>query len=372
MDEARLISFDEAGFTGPNLLDKSQPYFIYASHDLTEDESLQIIGRLRNEFGISAEELKASQLKRRSYWKEIISIVCDSTNGRAKIIYNNKKVALTGKFFEYLFEPVLAHNSIVFYKVGFHKYIMNVLYDSLSSQIISDSDILKEMQLFMRNFDANSAPSIFEKSERNPLALDRIFQFCRGYREKIKSESMFLRSGESPTAKWTLDLTATCLHSLLFHEWGHRYKRLKLVCDQSKPLAAYADTFNQWVGNKESAFITDGKISVEIKGNLAEPVRFLSSKDSSTLQVADLLAGIALYYFSEIKPHSTEFRRWMKFNVVGRLCVDLDQEFRGSNTQSVRIGREILKELSERAARNDDPLAGMSSYIANVRRRFSR
>ncbi|WP_439373145.1 hypothetical protein [Bradyrhizobium sp. DASA03120] len=35
----RLISCDEAGFTGNNLLDPDQPMFSYASHDLTLAEA---------------------------------------------------------------------------------------------------------------------------------------------------------------------------------------------------------------------------------------------------------------------------------------------------------------------------------------------
>ncbi len=33
----RLISCDEAGFTGNNMLNADQPYFSYASHDLQLD-----------------------------------------------------------------------------------------------------------------------------------------------------------------------------------------------------------------------------------------------------------------------------------------------------------------------------------------------
>ncbi|PCJ04638.1 MAG: hypothetical protein COB16_17975 [Rhodobacteraceae bacterium] len=44
-NSGRLISFDESGFTGPELLNEEQPYFVYASHGLTIEEADR---RIRN------------------------------------------------------------------------------------------------------------------------------------------------------------------------------------------------------------------------------------------------------------------------------------------------------------------------------------
>lgn len=60
----RLISCDEAGYTGPKLLDDNQPYFAYAAIDLTPDEARKIVSDTRAKHHIQAPELKASLLQR--------------------------------------------------------------------------------------------------------------------------------------------------------------------------------------------------------------------------------------------------------------------------------------------------------------------
>lgn len=42
-----LISFDESGFTGPNLLRDDQPIFAYAAVDLTVEEATELIAEIR-------------------------------------------------------------------------------------------------------------------------------------------------------------------------------------------------------------------------------------------------------------------------------------------------------------------------------------
>ena len=60
---SRLISCDEAGFTGNRLLDREQPYFAYASVDLSTDEAVALIGDARRRMhGLQMPELKASKL----------------------------------------------------------------------------------------------------------------------------------------------------------------------------------------------------------------------------------------------------------------------------------------------------------------------
>jgi hypothetical protein len=60
----RLICCDEAGFTGNNLLNPDQPFFSYASHDLTIDEAQSLIARARADHPTQMPELKATKLLR--------------------------------------------------------------------------------------------------------------------------------------------------------------------------------------------------------------------------------------------------------------------------------------------------------------------
>jgi hypothetical protein len=157
-EDGTLISFDEAGFTGPQLLDQHQPYFVYASHDLQPSECEKLISDLRARYPIQGNELKAKNLKHNSFWAGLCQDLSQKTDGRSLVVTYNKKVALSGKFVEYFFEPVLSANSRLFYSTEFHKYIMNVSYLLLNDSSLDYTALAAQMQLFMRSFDPTLAP----------------------------------------------------------------------------------------------------------------------------------------------------------------------------------------------------------------------
>lgn len=366
----RLISFDEAGFTGPRLLDERQPYFVYASHDLTNEESASLIGGLRERYSLKGKELKAKKLKKRSDWPKIMEDLCVATRGRAKVIVHDKKVALAGKFFEYFFEPILAANSGLFYAVDFHKYVMTAICILMRDSSADYVDLAEQMQSFMRTFDPSDAPDIFLKESRHAVELDRILKFCRGYAEKISEETMHLRVKEGGSGTWTLDLTSTALFSLLFFGWGHVHPRLHLLCDDSEPLAAASTIFNAWVRNDQSNSIDDGKALHSMKGNLVAPVKFGSSATHPPIQVADLLAGMTLDASIKEAASDSTIGAWLRAHQLHSHSISFLPEFAQPSERRVRVGREILKELSRRAGAGSDPLAGMDDFVRRIRLRL--
>lgn len=371
LEDGRLISFDEAGFTGPQLLDEHQPYFVYASHDLSVAEAEILIADLRRRFRFQGHELKAKQLKKRGDWDDIIADLTHATKGRAKIVVHDKKVALSGKFFEYFFDPVLAENIGLFYGIDFHKYIMTNIYVCMADDAMDFANLAKQMQAFMRSFDPATAKDIFISSGHGKVEIDRILSFCHGYSTIISQETALLRPENSDTGKWTLDLTTTALFSLLFFAWGHKYSRLRLLCDDSKPLVAGADFFNGWVGRDQSLAVTNGKGRQMIRGNLVAPVTFGSSETHPTIQVADLLAGLSLDTVMRGNKASRLARDWMQRHLFHEHSIFFLEEFTRSSDRRVRICREVLKELARRADARADPLAGMSEFVRRVEMRFS-
>ncbi len=371
-DEGRLISFDEAGFTGPDLLNEQQPYFVYASHDLTESESEGLIRDLRERHRIQGDELKATKLKRRNYWSNLTEQLCAATDGRAKVVTHEKKVALAGKFVEYFFEPVLADNSMLFYRINFQRYLANTL-ASLFRNGPSDFDaIVVQMQLFMRSFDPEVAPDVFGGPGRHPIELERVLQFCQGYSRVIAEETESNRPEFNNVGKWTLDLTSTSLFSLLFLFWGHRHPRLRLLCDESKPLMAVDEFFNAWVGEDKTTNITDGRRMYDVQGNLVAPVQFGSSSADPSLQIADLLAGLTLDVCMRKDTAPTHAQAWVKQHILAASSVEFDSAFVRPGNPAVRIGREVLKELARRAKVGADPLGGMDEFVAKLERQFRR
>lgn len=358
-----LISCDEAGFTGPKLLDADQPFFVYASHDLTVEESEKIIAELRSAFPIQSDEIKTKLLKRRAYWKNISSSVCKSTVDRAKVIAYDKKVALAGKFFEYFFEPILSRSSMLFYGINFHRFIMNTLHQSLDNATLPYSSLAEEIQGFMRTFDPVSAPSLFGSAVNgNSVAMERILKFVSGYSNEIVHRNSHLRPEQNAVGKWTLDLTTTAFFSLLFRGWGFKYKKLTMLCDDSKPLKENVDFFNLWVGKDQTLNITDAVREVPVRGNLVSPVEFGSSHTHPTLQVADLLAGITLEAWARPSSVNADVHAWVRRHMHEDHIVH-DNEMVKKNHPVARISREVLKELARRADGDLDPLDGMIDFV---------
>jgi hypothetical protein len=370
---ARLISCDEAGYTGPELLNEDQPFFVYAAVDLTPAEAQAIIDRTRATYNVQAPELKSKVLRKRPNWAQIAGDIARAAEGRAFVISFDKKLNLAGKVFEYLFEPVLADNSLLFYRHNMHRFLMNALHRVMLDSSEGIDQLAVDLQEFMRSFDPSAAPAIF--APRGPrdeasVVLDCILRFARGYASRIETRTAHLRAGGSDIGKWALDLTSTAVFSLVMRGWGHRYRIIDLLCDDSKPLRAIASTFNSFVGRTDGAEITDGRRNITIRANLARPIAFGSSADNPTLQIADILAGATADVLKNPGvPNFTWLASWLDRH-HHEDHVHPDDKIIDTRAIEPRVNLAVLRELASRADRGVDPLAGMEDVYAAAYARF--
>lgn len=365
-----LISFDESGFTGPDLLNEDQPYFVYASHDLSPEEAAGFLDKLKTEFGLQARELKATRLKKRGDWAGLSSRICEISNQRSRVVTFDKRAALAGKFFEYFFEPVLAQNSLVFYRIDFHRYMMNALTSLMWKSGADYSGLSAQMQAFMRTFDPADAPDLFGTASQYPIEMQRIQNFCLGYADQIEAATAHLRPENDETGKWALDLTSSSLFSLLFQWWGHRHPKLRVLCDDSKPLAPIADFFDAWVGQEQSVPVTNGRTTAHLRGNLVAPLEFGSSEQHPTIQLADLLAGMTADFCIRRQDAPANIEKWIRANRMWSNSIEFDPELVRKGNPTVRVGREVLKELAARAQKGSDPLAEIGPFIERKQKEF--
>lgn len=365
-----LISFDESGFNGPDLLNEGQPYFVYASHDLSAEEAADFLDKLKADFSFQGRELKATRLKKRGDWEDLSNRICEISDQRSRVVTFDKRAALAGKFFEYFFEPVLAQNSLAFYRIDFHRYMMNTLTSLMWKSGADYSGLSVQMQSFMRSFDPGDAPDIFGAGGQHPIEIERILSFCLGYAEKIQAETEHLRPENDETGKWALDLTSSSLFSLLFQWWGHRHPRLRVLCDDSKPLAPMADFFDAWVGKEQSVPVTNGRTTSPLRGNLVAPIEFGSSEQHPSIQLADLLAGMTADFCIRREEAPTGIEKWVRRNRMWSNSIEFDPELVRKGNPTVRVGRELLKELAKRAQKGEDPLADIGSFIEKTQRQF--
>lgn len=151
----------EAGFTGNRLLDSQQPFFTYASVAMDEQEAKSLVERLKRDFRLQSDELKGARLMRSSQGRDAVLAALQHMRGHYLVTAYDKKLSLACKFFEYIFEPVLARNNRMFYENDFHKFIATLVYVNFVCSQAAIVDIVTQFER-MRSLDPTDAPIIFD------------------------------------------------------------------------------------------------------------------------------------------------------------------------------------------------------------------
>jgi len=148
------IFFDEAGYTGEDLLNKDQPVFVLASNNFDAKEIEAIWGE--NFYDIKAQELKYSNLARKtSGQKRIISLINYlNKHFPSKIISvaGHKEYLAICMLVEWLIEPAMHKNGVNLYEKGANIGLANLFFGVLHAidPPIKTAFLLK-FQNLMRN-----------------------------------------------------------------------------------------------------------------------------------------------------------------------------------------------------------------------------
>jgi hypothetical protein len=94
---------------------------------------------------------KFENLKKYSKGRKAISEVLEKYTNCTKLVIHNKKFSVACRFFEYVFEPVLASKNSIFYSIEFHKFISNLIYLHLQVEPQSAEDLLDNFEKMMRS-----------------------------------------------------------------------------------------------------------------------------------------------------------------------------------------------------------------------------
>ena len=353
--QARSIFCDEAGFTGDHMLDEEQPVFTFASVAVEESEAKQIVSRLRAEHPrVQGAELKGARLAKSTGGRALIHDALRSIRGRYLATIYDKKFSLACKFFEYIFEPVLARNSALFYANDFHRFIGALVYMNFVLKDEAVTRLMAQFENFMRSLNPADAPVLFTGNAMNSgfheTFLD-VARFIDGYRSIILDESKHVGS-------WVLDLSLSGLFSQIA-EWGDRLDVLSVFCDESKPLDDLAPTLNVMVNRTDRSSIIIGDKIRPLTFNLAQPVQFVSSSSHYGVQLADIVSSTLLQAVKRISED------WTK-----EMCEEIEPHLHDDcilpNLEAVDLGSPkgavnglVLRELGERAQKGLDPLVGM-------------
>jgi hypothetical protein len=362
MPQIPTIYCDEAGFTGNNLLDGEQPVFAYAGVDISPQDAGHLVSKVIRNHKLQGEELKGKQLIKRPRGRDAIREVIATVGKRSKIFVAEKRYAMACKFFEYVFEPCISGNNVLFYEINFQRFIATLIYVFKQAADRPATEFLLEFKSLMeagREADLNRLLCPPDAPNDGDV-MSQIAEFAWRNRDAILDEAHDLAT--DAIGRWTLDLSSCALESLC-REWGQVHDSFHVVCDESNALDHSRMIFDARVGMAEKTTIRLQGKEHPISYNLASPVTFASSKTTPGIQIADVVAkaGLAIAGGDE-RVDSMEWAQHLD-SAHSEYSIAPEVKHMDLKRPEVQLNALVLCELVQRSRDGRDLLQGMPEFV---------
>jgi len=293
-----LVFCDEAGNTGTNHTDDSQPYFVLAGWIVDSDlvgETRRAIGPILRPSQPSQRELKGAELIRTPRGRHQILAVFEALGKRGALpffVALRKRYSLAGRFVDYFLDPI--HNPRVWKSWFGTREIRKRFADEITSV---PARVLDRMQTVLRTGDVREAERLVVEirdalamAGNTPMAqkVEGVIGRERGAVEEILEKEGAKPKGLSPN----LAAFATMLQILGGQAQALGYE-LVMVHDQT---SAFEATFNECF-EMHTGIDPNSDLGRELARATAVPltsvsaVRFEESHGELIVQAADLLAA---------------------------------------------------------------------------------
>jgi hypothetical protein len=361
---------DEAGHTGPFLLDAQQTLFAYASVAIGDAEAFTILERARRGHPVQMPELKASKLLKTPRGRDLVLDVLRAVRGRYSFVLHDKLLALCCKVFEYIYEPVFQDDPRLLYAKNLHRFVAMYCYVFFKGKAAGGGGVneaeaaVRQFEWFMRTLDPAKAPLLFGDVAVGPVEDDPfrlILKFAQAHRELIVADNAEIATETPDGGKWTLDVAIASLFSLCNH-WGRTGRPLAITCDDSKPLRATAHLLD---GSATDPIILRAQAMMENRETLgwrmARPVSFGDSRDHPALQIADIVAGAGTAVASSPgDPALREITEALMPHLHPHTVMPDFEHADFSSNREAAVNWLILHHLAERAEQGADPREGLA------------
>jgi uncharacterized protein DUF3800 len=365
MPEILDISCDEAGHTGPDLLQKDQRMFAFSSVAIGDAEAYEIIRKARADHPVQMPELKASKLLAAERGQKLVAALFTAIDGRYVVSVNDKLLALCGWFFEYIYEPVYQDNPRLLYEKNLHRFVAMYTYLWMTDPSSEARHAIEQFQKYMRSRDPADAPFLFD-NPRPPLSetgtehpFESVLRFTYGYRDIITADNANLNTVLPDSGRWTLDLSASGLWSHLNH-WGRTGKLLSVRYDSSKPLQAIASKF---IGDDNDPAISQSRMKHNpepLGWKLLEPVAFVDSRNHPAIQLADVVAGTTVTLFTNGLPGCDAIVDSISRHGHPHSILP-DMDIVDPTTRAAAVNALMVYDLAKRAERHGDPYENLAA-----------
>lgn len=301
-----MIFFDEAGNTGPNLLDITQPTYLLLSHNYSEEEVNEILAPL---IEISkAKELHFKQLRRYAKSRNAI-IQCINhpliQKNRVFQYVAHKEFMIVIHIVDQLIEHVLYKKGIDIYKGGLNISTANIIY--IMGKNVWDKNLFKDMcskfVLWVRTNDENTGVEFY-------LSVQKLYDSLKTNKDRqlvslILESLPLVNEIRASFSKYTLDATLSCFNSHC-HYWAGIYNQpFDVVVDDSKQIEYWEDMIK---------FLTDNLPEQEVGYGsrkhkyplLIKSLKMQSSATSLPIQLSDIFGSALNYCYGLIASDKVE------------------------------------------------------------------
>jgi hypothetical protein len=297
----KTLYFDESGFTGYNLLDETQPFFVISSTDIEPSEAEEILKRAFPSY--RGEEFKFSNIWKTRAKADLVTLAknAPALKGRAFSWMTDKRFAVLGKMVDFLIEPWTTKQGYDFYADGFCWKYANYIHHGLTTlapQELYDS-LVEVYQAFSR-----------DPSDDTLAALQfRLAVMVASHDDgpvKMTLEQMsiganaFERFHDLSTFGGSIDLHVTTMLALVCHWRRHHADDFSAIHDKSAHFFRHRETWELITSPEAPPGLHTGGDGVDVEF----PLRVVSteavdSKDNYSVQLCDVLAGLKAKIFDK-------------------------------------------------------------------------
>lgn len=292
---------DEAGNTGANLLDRTQPFFVLASNNFAAEEAEQLLDHVQLPQG---SEPKFTTLKKSAAGvAKLIRFLSDLRLNRERVVADvfDKRFMVVTKLVDLVAETLIHQIGGDLYKDGANIAMSNMLHHCMPAfcgQDNTDRFLLSFVDL-VRKRGPEHVAAYYEAGRA-------MLEACN--KESFKKDLFFFTDQRLFTSWFGDEIDSQALDpaipALFGHiaVWGARLDdRFDVIHDDSKPILATQSTFEGMMAHsgQESALVGYDRRKFRFPLR-AKSLSQANSKTHPQIQVADLCAGI-INHFSKCR-----------------------------------------------------------------------
>jgi hypothetical protein len=361
-DVVRTIFFDESGYTGRNLQDPDQPYFVYAGVMVEPEAAARILDRWITTYDIprgANGEVKTSSLLTSSNRRrhEAVTALLAEIAPMVSVAIFEKRFCLAAKFFDYVFDPILLPKIELFHGLRFAHFLANLIL-MYSRRDRALAQLLDEFVALVNRGDPRFASGLPDDLNLRNVT-DGIKTLVVTHAGVVHDH--VLKARELAFGAWLLDLTCTALLTLLMQIDAD--EPFRVICDESKPLAADISVFDRFVDNSDvspDVMLNDLRLRPI---NLVEPISPRESHLEPGLQLADMVAGSVAYAVK----NANEARSGPIAEALEgcrSIWVKTDYSYVDPRQHRAQVNLALLMLLAMRSAQGEDLFDRIEEFVA--------